>query len=65
MIRLIATVMAYLTHVETRLRSDESRDERGSVTVEHVLWAVAVIAIVGLVVAALRAYVITQSGNIK
>ena len=28
------------------------RDQRGSVTTEHVLWAVAVIAIVGLVVAA-------------
>ena len=42
-----------------------SRDERGSVTIEHVLWAVAVIAIVGIVVAAVRAYVTTQAGNIK
>jgi len=41
------------------------RDERGSVTTEHVLWAVAVIAIVGIVVAALRAYVQTQAGKIK
>ena len=41
------------------------RDERGSVTTEHVLWAVAVIAIVGVVVAAVKAYVTAQAGNIK
>jgi hypothetical protein len=41
------------------------RSERGSVTTEHVLWAVAVIAIVGVVVAAITAYVKTQAGNIK
>ena len=42
-----------------------ARSERGSVTTEHVLWAVAVIAIVGVVVAAITAYVTTQAGNIK
>ena len=42
-----------------------ARDERGSVTTEHVLWAVAVIAIVGIVVAAVTSYVTTQSGKIK
>lgn len=41
------------------------RDERGSVTTEHVLWAVAVIAIVGVVVAAVTSYVTTQAGKIK
>ena len=41
------------------------RNERGSVTTEHVLWAVAVIAIVGIVVAAITSYVKTQAGNIK
>ena len=41
------------------------RSERGSVTTEHVLWAVAVIAIVGIVVAAVTAYVQAQAGNIK
>jgi hypothetical protein len=35
------------------------------VTTEHVLWAVAVIAIVGIVVAAVRAYVETQAANIR
>jgi hypothetical protein len=46
-------------------RFDEPDDERGSVTTEHVLWAVAVIAIVGVVVAAIKAYVTNQAGNIK
>lgn len=41
------------------------QNERGSVTTEHVLWAVAVIAIVGIVVAAVTSYVQTQSGKIK
>ena len=40
-------------------------NERGSVTTEHVLWAVAVIGIVAIVVAAVRAYVTTQAGNIR
>jgi hypothetical protein len=41
------------------------RSDRGSVTTEHVLWAVAVIAIVGIVVAAVTSYVQAQSGKIK
>ena len=45
--------------------STARRDERGSVTTEHVLWAVAVIAIVGIVVAAVTSYVQAQSGKIK
>ena len=48
--------------VESRLRP---HDERGSVTTEHVLWAVAVIGIVAIVVAAVKAYVESQAGNIK
>ncbi len=54
----LAAVTAY-----DELRS--RRDERGSVTTEHVLWAVAVIAIVGIVVAAVTSYVQAQSGKIK
>ena len=41
------------------------RDERGSVTIENVLWAVAVIAIVAIVVAAIRAFVTSESGKIR
>ena len=59
MFRLLLTLQF---GVEARLRP---RDERGSVTTEHVLWAVAVIGIVGIVVAAVKAYVESQAGNIK
>lgn len=47
------------------IRPPLRKDERGSVTIENVLWAVAVIAIVAIVVAAIRAYVTSQSGNIR
>jgi len=60
--RIIGALIALTYGLETRLLR---RDERGSVTTEHVLWAVAVIAIVGIVVAVLKAYVTTQAGNIK
>ncbi len=39
--------------------------EDGSVTIEHVIWAVAFIAIAGIVVVAIRTYVTTQAGNIQ
>jgi hypothetical protein len=60
--RLLALLLTLHLGLDTRLRV---RDEKGSVTTEHVLWAVAVIAIVGIVVAAVRAYVETQAANIR
>jgi hypothetical protein len=62
----IALQLAVLTvrdALEDRARFQ--RDERGSVTIQEVLWAVAAIAIVGIVVAAIRAFVISESGKIK
>ena len=44
--------------------ANRRRDERGNVTTEHVLWAAAVIVLVGLVVAALTAFINTQIGKI-
>ena len=41
------------------------RDERGSVTIEQVIWAVALIVIAGGVVAAITAYVNSKSSQIK
>jgi len=38
--------------------------ERGSVTIEQVAWAVAIIAIVAIAVAAIRSYVTTQTGKL-
>ena len=61
-------LLALLQLSTARMYDDLQRakhDERGSVTTEHVLWAVAVIAIVGIVVAVLKAYVTSQAGNIK
>ncbi len=43
--------------------TDES--QRGSVTIEKVLWAVAAIAIAGIVVTAVTTFVETESGKIK
>ena len=40
------------------------RPERGSVTIEQVLWAVAVIAIVGIVVLAVTNYVTSEAAKI-
>lgn len=45
--------------------SGRRRSDRGSVTIEQVIWAGAVIVIVGIVVAAITGYVTTQAGNIK
>lgn len=62
MYRILTTVLLLNFRLDQKLRR---RDERGSVTTEYVLWAVAVIAIVGIVVAAVKAYVTSQAGNIK
>lgn len=60
--QVLTMLLAVRFEVEDRLRA---HDERGSVTTEHVLWAVAVIAIVSIVVAAVKAYVTSQAGNIR
>lgn len=67
MLKLFVLLHTILLRADTRLRVrlNALRNERGSVTTEHVLWAVAVIAIVGIVVAAVKSYVTTQAGNLK
>lgn len=47
---------------QTTLRKNR---EGGSVTIEQVLWAIAVIAFVAIVVAAITAYVTNKSKSIK
>ena len=59
--RLMTAVTTLMLIWKDRLK----RDERGSVTTEHVLWAVAVIAIVGIVVAAVKTFVEIQAGKIN
>ncbi len=46
-------------------RVTKKRDQRGSVTIEQVIWAGAVIVIVGIVVAAIKAFVTSESAKIK
>jgi heme/copper-type cytochrome/quinol oxidase subunit 2 len=57
---VLHTLGVRLTDTATR-RSHE----RGSVTIEQVLWAVAMIAIVGIVVLAVKTYVTTEAAKIK
>ncbi|QTE28580.1 hypothetical protein [Pengzhenrongella sicca] len=58
-------LLAALTVLKALLTNTYDDDpERGSVTIEHVLWAAAVIAIVGIVVAAINAYVTAQTALI-
>ncbi len=48
-------------HVHTKLTT---QPERGSETIEKVVWAVAVIAIAGIVVAVIKTYVTNESAKI-
>jgi len=63
-ITLQVTALAVIASMEDRIVKHRS-DERGSVTIEQVIWAGAVILIVGIVVAAIRAFVTSEAGKIK
>jgi heme/copper-type cytochrome/quinol oxidase subunit 2 len=65
--RIAAIFMAFYITLASTFDNVRRRrvDERGSVTIEHVLWSVAVIAIVAIVVAAVKAYVTAQAGKIN
>ncbi|WP_067429070.1 hypothetical protein [Nocardioides jensenii] len=62
-ITLQMAALTVLTALEDRI--DKHRDERGSVTIEQVIWAGAVIVIVGIVVAAIKFFVTSESAKIK
>jgi hypothetical protein len=64
LITLHMTALAVIASMEDRIVTHR-RDERGSVTIEQVIWAGAVILIVGIVVAAISAYVTAESAKIK
>lgn len=63
-IRLMTPIDRALGGAHDTLRRAR-RDERGSVTIEQVIWAVALIVIAGGVVAAITAYVNSKSSQIK
>ncbi|TQM63825.1 hypothetical protein [Humibacillus xanthopallidus] len=45
--------------------SEDLVPDRGAVTMEMVIWAVAIIGIVGIVVAAITNYVTSKAGSIR
>ena len=61
--RWILTLLV-AAHLAIDVRHERTKED-GSVTIEHVIWAVAFIAIAGIVVVAIRTYVTTQAGNIQ
>ncbi len=54
-----------LWFVDQRKRFVRGDAERGSVTIEQVLWAVAMIVIVGIVVTAITTFVTNKAGEIR
>ena len=63
MSRLIVTLVTIRDYLHAQLTDTDA--ERGSVTMEHVIWAVAVIAIAGVVVVAVTNYVTGQAEQIR
>ncbi len=61
---LQAAMIAMIAGMEDRMVK-RRRDECGSVTIEQVIWAGAVILIVGIVVAAIRAFVTSEAAKIS
>lgn len=66
MLHLAATIHTLGVDLYDRAHTSlTTKPERGSETIEKVLWAVAVIAIVAIVVTAITNYVTAQAGKIK
>ena len=63
-ITLQVAMLTMIASMEDRVVKHR-RDERGSVTIEQVIWAGAVIVIVGIVVAAIKFFVTSESAKIK
>lgn len=68
MLQLAATLhllgLRLVDQAHTALTSP-AESERGSETIEKVLWAAAVIVIVGIAVGVIKAYVTSSAGKIK
>lgn len=63
-ITLQVAMLTMIASMEDRA-GKRRRNERGSVTIEQVIWAGAVIVIVAIVVAAIKAYVTTEAAKIQ
>ena len=64
LITLHLLVVSLTQRFEQALEAKRRDPQRGSVTIEQVAWAAAVIAIVAIAVAAIRAYVTSQVGRL-
>jgi hypothetical protein len=63
--KLYVSGQQFKTALEDAIRRRAgANDERGSVTIEQVAWAVAIIAIVAIAAAAIRTYITTQAGRL-
>jgi heme/copper-type cytochrome/quinol oxidase subunit 2 len=62
---LAATLHTRRPDARHRHPQGDQDPERGSVTIENVIWAVAVIAIVGIVVLAITNYVRNKAAEIR
>lgn len=58
---IAATIVAALVGARRWLAAPR-RDERGSVTLEHVLWAILIVALVALAGAAITSFVTSKTG---
>lgn len=69
MIRFLATLHVLGTHSLNYLGEQADlrkvRDDRGSITIEQVVWAVAIIAIAAVVITAITEFVQSESGKIQ
>lgn len=65
--RLAAQISTLTAATADRVEEATARstDEEGSITIEQVLWAVAIIAIVAIVVTAITTFVTDKSGEIR
>lgn len=63
-ITLQVTMLTMIGSTQDRIVKHR-RDEHGSVTIEQVIWAGAVIVIVAIVVAAIKAFVTTEAAKIQ
>lgn len=68
--QIIATIHVLGLQAADRLEAQHqvarrAREDRGSVTVEQVLWAVAVIAIATVVITAIRVFVTSKASEIN
>lgn len=61
----LTTLTAAMRERVDRASRIETADEEGSITIEQVLWAVAIIAIVGIVVTVITNYVTSKSSEIR